>query len=116
MHRSRAPRAFTLVELVIALAIMGVAAAGLAGTLAGDRWLRDMTAANSFVADRTRERIELFAARQCSSDTSGTSVSAWGSERWHAWPSPPIWHLTDSVVLRRSAGPIVVEAHVTCPE
>jgi prepilin-type N-terminal cleavage/methylation domain-containing protein len=116
MNRRRARRAFTLIELLVALVIMCVAAAGLAGALTGDRRLRDSAAANAFAAGRARERIELLAALPCSPEASGASSSAWGSERWRAWSSSSTWHLTDSLVLRRSAAPVVIEAHVACPD
>ena len=124
MNRSRARparhafhqrRAFTLVELLVALVMMGIAAAGLAGALTGDRRLRDMAAAYSFAAGRVRDRLELLAALPCLADASGASASAWGSERWRASPSRFAWHLTDSLVLRRLVEPLVVEARVACP-
>jgi prepilin-type N-terminal cleavage/methylation domain-containing protein len=119
MHRHRARcarRAFTIIELLVALVLMGVAAAGLAGALTGDRRLRDLAAAQAFAADRTRERLELLAALPCSSEASGTSSSVWGLERWRASSSQVAWSLTDSLLLRRSAAPLVIEARIACPD
>jgi len=119
MHRHRARcarRAFTIIELLVALVLMGVAAAGLAGALTGDRRLRDLAAAQAFAADRARERLELLAALPCSSEASGTSASVWGLERWRASSSQVAWSLTDSLLLRRSAAPLVIEARVACPD
>ena len=48
-------RAFTLVELLVALIMVGVGVAGLVSALTGDRRLRDMAAAHAFAADRARE-------------------------------------------------------------
>jgi prepilin-type N-terminal cleavage/methylation domain-containing protein len=115
--RTRHERAaFTLVELLVALILMGVAAAGLVAGLTGDRRLRDLAAAHAFAADRIRERLEQLAARPCAFEVSGTSGSAWASERWRASPSQSAWHLTDSLVVGRSAAPLIIEAHVACPE
>jgi prepilin-type N-terminal cleavage/methylation domain-containing protein len=110
-----ARRAFTLIEVLVALVLMGAASAALAGTLTADRRLRDLSAVYAFAADRARERMELLAALPCSSDTAGTTASPWGSERWRASPSGGHWSLTDSLVLRRMAAPVVIEAHVACP-
>jgi prepilin-type N-terminal cleavage/methylation domain-containing protein len=117
MNHGRARRAFTLIEVLVALIMMGVAATGLVSALTGDRRLRDLAAAHEFAADRARERIELLAALPCSSDASGSSVSAWGSERWRASSSQVAWYLTDSLIpTRRSAAPLVIVARVACPD
>jgi prepilin-type N-terminal cleavage/methylation domain-containing protein len=117
MKPSRARRAFTLIELLVALVVMGVAVAGLVCALTGDRRLRDLSAAHSFAADRTRERLELLASLPCTSNASGTSESAWGSERWRASWSQSAWSLTDSLImLHPSSVPIVIDARVACPD
>jgi prepilin-type N-terminal cleavage/methylation domain-containing protein len=108
-------RAFTLVELLVALIIMGVAAAGLASALTGDRRMRDLAAAHAFAADRARERLELLASLPCSAPASGASASAWALERWSATASPSAWSLTDTVTLVRSSAQMVVQARVICP-
>ena len=115
MQAVRDRRAFTLIELLVALMVMGVAAAGLASALTGDRRMRDMAAAHAFAGDRTLERLEFLAALPCSAPAAGTNVSAWGSERWSATPSPSAWSLTDSVTFARSMVPIVIQARVPCP-
>jgi prepilin-type N-terminal cleavage/methylation domain-containing protein len=112
---TRRRRAFTLIEVLVALIIMGVGAAGLAGALAGDLRLRDLAAANALAAGVARDRLELLAALPCSADASGTSESAWGSERWRASASPSSWSLTDTLRLRRTAAPVVIRARVACP-
>lgn len=116
MNRLRARHAITLVELMVALIILGVAAAGLVRALTGDRRLRDLAAANAFAADRMRERLEQLAGLPCSPDASGTYASVWGTERWRASSSRFSWHLTDSLELRGSRVPLLLEARVPCPD
>ncbi len=116
MNLRRARRAFTLIEVLVALMMMGVAAAGLVSALTGDHRLREMAAIHMFAADRARERLELLAALPCAGDLSGTSAFALGAERWSASVSPPVWLLTDSVVPRPPARVFVLEARVACPD
>jgi prepilin-type N-terminal cleavage/methylation domain-containing protein len=116
MNHSRARRAFTIVELLVALILAGAAAAALTSGLMGDRVLRELAAANSFAADRARERLEWLAATPCASEASGRSASAVGAETWHASADTFEWYLTDSLLLRRSAAPVIIEARVACPE
>ena len=113
-HRPRA--AFSLVELLVALTLLGVGAAGLALALAGDRRLRDLADSDARAADRLRARIELLVARPCGIDTAGTSTEPWGAESWRAIAVRGAWHLTDSLVPRRSNAPLVIEARVACPD
>jgi prepilin-type N-terminal cleavage/methylation domain-containing protein len=116
MNHSRARRAFTIVELLVALILAGAAAAGLTSGVMGDRRLRELAAANSFAADRARERLEWLAAAPCAPEASGGSASAVGAETWHASADAFEWHLTDSLLLRRSSAPVIIEARVACPE
>jgi prepilin-type N-terminal cleavage/methylation domain-containing protein len=116
MNPRRARRAFTLVELLVALIMMGVAVAGLAGALAGDRRLRNQAAAHLFAADRVRERLEQLAVLPCSADASGSSTSPWGSERWRASPSQLSWSRADTLMLGRSPAPLVIQARILCPD
>ena len=116
MKRFRSRRAFTIVELLVALVMMGIAAAALVSALTGDRRLRDLAAAHAFAADRARERLEWLAALPCAADVAGRSASAWGVESWRASPEALAWRLTDSLVLRRWEAPLVVEARVACPD
>ncbi len=109
-------RAFTIIEVLVALILMGVASAGLVTALTGDRRIRDMSAAQLFAADRARDRVETLALLPCASGASGTSASQWGSERWHASFSQAGWSLVDSLVLARSAVPLVIQARVACPD
>jgi prepilin-type N-terminal cleavage/methylation domain-containing protein len=115
MKRRGIRRAFTIVEVLVALVIMGVACAGLAGGLTSDRRLRDLAAGELFAAERARERIELLAALPCAGESAGSSASEWGSEHWRAVPTQAAWRLTDSLTIRGSAAPIVFDLRVACP-
>jgi prepilin-type N-terminal cleavage/methylation domain-containing protein len=107
-------RAFTLVEVLVALVLVGIGAAGLATALGGDHRLRESAAAHSVAAGRARERMELLAVLPCLRDSSGTTASDWGVERWRAQVSPSGWVLTDSLLPRALGVPIVIEARVMC--
>jgi prepilin-type N-terminal cleavage/methylation domain-containing protein len=115
---ARARRAFTIVELLVALVIMGVAGTGLASALTGDRRLRNLAAAHEFAADRARERLEWLAALPCAPGAAGTSSSPWGLERWNASLVQSAWQLADSLVLTLDppAAPVVIDATIACPE
>ncbi len=96
--------------------LMGVAAAGLVRALTGDRKLRDLAASHAFAAAQTRERLEWLAALPCAAQASGSASSAWGAERWHATASALAWNLTDTLLLRTSAAPVVILARISCPD
>ena len=112
-------KAFTLVEVLVALVLLGVAAAGLVTALTGDHRLRAAAAVHGFAAARVRDRLELLAMLPCSGDAAGATTSVWGVERWHARASPSVWQLTDSILprpaARSSTPPLVIEARVACP-
>jgi len=108
--------AFSLVELLVSLSLLGVGAAGLAAALAGDRHLRDLAAAHAGAAGRARVRVEALAARACGSDTAGRSAEPWGAESWRATAVNGAWRLTDSLRLARSHAVLVIEARIACPE
>ena len=100
----------------VALVLMGVAASGLVSALSSDLRLRGLAASHAFAAAQSRERLEALAGLPCTGAASGTSSSAWGDERWQAVPQALAWTVTDSIVLRSSAAPVVLIAHVACPE
>ena len=112
-------RAFTLIEVLVALVILGVAAAGLVTALTGDHRMRETAAVHGFEAARVRERLERLATLPCSGDAAGATTSVWGVERWHAQASPLTWRLTDSILPRPSVrspqSPLVIEARIACP-
>jgi prepilin-type N-terminal cleavage/methylation domain-containing protein len=107
---------FSLVELLVALTLLGVGATGLAMTLAGDRRVRDLAVAHSRAAERARARLESLAGHPCGADTAGTSTAPWGAESWRATAANGSWRLTDAFLLRGSSRPLVIEARVACPD
>lgn len=108
--------AFSLVEVLVALTLVSVAAAGLAVVLSGDRRLRDLAAAHDEVARRARERLELLALRPCLADTSGAANGRWGTEQWRASIVGNQWTLVDSVLPLRTHRGIAIHAVIACPE
>lgn len=107
--------AFTLIEVLVALGLMGVAAGALAAAMAGDHRLRERAAEQGFAATAARARLEMLAISPCSGDASGVTASARGVERWQARAAGAVWRLTDSIIPRSPAAPVVIEARVTCP-
>ena len=116
MSASHPRSAFTLVEVLIALALLGVGVTALATALLGDVRLRDLASGESGAAAQLRDRLERLATMPCVRDTAAADVSAWGTARWRASPHNGAWYLIDSVTPRRVHTAIVVEARVTCPE
>lgn len=114
MTRRRA--AFSLVELLVAIVLLGIGAAGLAGALAGERRLRTLAELHVGAARFLRERGEALQAIRCSADTGGVRADRWGVERWRAVPSGGAWWLLDSLVPPPPRKPIVVEARIACPD
>jgi hypothetical protein len=100
----------------VALVLLGVGAAALGSGTAGHGRLRDLASQHAFAAERVRAHLELLAARQCTADTAGTTDERWGVEAWRAEGATGTWTLTESLVLRRLAHPVVIEARVACPE
>lgn len=107
--------AFTLVEVLVALMLLGAAAGALVTALVGDHRLRERAAANTFAASVARARLEMLAASPCSGDVSGVTTSVRGTEHWWARASRPLWRLTDSILPPVPARPVVIEARVACP-
>jgi prepilin-type N-terminal cleavage/methylation domain-containing protein len=108
-------RAFTLVELLIALALLGVGVTALASALLSDVRLRDLAVGESGAAAHLRDRMEQLAVLPCVRDTAAADVARWGIARWRASPHSGAWYLIDSIAPRRVHTPIVVEARVICP-
>jgi|GEM_PF-2047823 len=116
MHASHLRNAFTLVELLIALALLGVGVTALASALLSDVRLRDLATGESGAAAHLRDRIEQLAVLPCVRDTAAADVAKWGTARWRASPHNGAWYLIDSVTPRRVHTAFVVEARVTCPD
>jgi prepilin-type N-terminal cleavage/methylation domain-containing protein len=109
-------RAFSLVEVVVAVVIMGIGVASLASALTADLRLRSRAVGRVLAAERLRARIELLARKRCTADTGGRTTESWGADAWRATVDSASWRLTDSLILRRAARPLVVEARIACPE
>ena len=105
MHVARVPKssrfAFTLVEIIVALTLVAVGAAGLASALTVDKKLRDAAQARTRMAAQLRMRLGAIAATRCTSDTSGVAHERWGDERWRAAVSGDRAHLIDSLIPSR---------------
>ena len=108
--------AFTLVELLIALTLLGVGVTALATALLGDVRLRDLATGESGAAAQLRDRLERLASMPCVRDTAAADVATWGIARWRASPHNGAWFLIDSIAPRRVHTAFVVEARVPCPE
>ena len=112
-HRS----AFSLVEVLVALALLGVAAAGLAAAVTAERRLRAIALQRSSAASAVRDRLEALAARPCArGDTAGVRALATGTEHWRALATSGAWLVVDSVSSSGSGPGIRVEARVACPD
>jgi prepilin-type N-terminal cleavage/methylation domain-containing protein len=109
-------RAFSLVEVVVALTVLGISVAALAPALAGDHRLRGLAAETAGAARTASAHLELLATRACPGDTAGAQVEPWGGEWWRAVANRRTWRLTDSLAVRRSTAPIVIDARVACIE
>ena len=108
--------AFTLVEVLIALALLGVGVTALASALLSDVRLRDLATGESGAAAHLRDRLERLAVMPCIRDTAAADVAKWGTARWRASSHNGAWYLIDSVTPRRVHTAFVVEARVTCPD
>jgi len=108
--------AFTLVELLIALALMGVGVTALASALLSDIRIRDLATGESGAAAQLRDRMERLAVTPCVRDTAAADVASWGTARWRASSHNGVWYFLDSVTPRRVHSALVIEARVTCPD
>jgi prepilin-type N-terminal cleavage/methylation domain-containing protein len=106
---------FTLVELLVALVLLGVGAAALATALAGERRLREMADVEAGIAIVTRERLETLAVRRCTAGFAGRRVERWGEERWTASPGAGAWTLIDTLAPRGTRAPVFITTRVSCP-
>lgn len=90
--------------------------AALAVALAADHRLRGLAAANAGAARDARAHIEMLATRACPGDTSGAQATPWGMDVWRAVANRRAWGLTDSLALRRSTAPLLIESRIACLE
>ena len=106
--------AFALVEVIVALVLLGVGAAALATAIAGERRLLRLAGAESGVARAARERMNALSARACSADTGGRRVEPWGEERWAATPSVGEWTLADTLQFRTRRARVLLVTRLPC--
>lgn len=106
---------FTLVELLVALVLLGVGAAALATAVAGERRLRELAEVEGGVALAARERLETLAVRRCDRRFDGRRVESWGEERWSAVPGDGFWTLVDTLAPRGARVSVLLSSRVTCP-
>ncbi len=113
---ARSHTGFTLVEIVVALVLVGAAGAGLASGIGGHGRLRYLATQHTLAGERARTHLELLAVRRCTADTAAALVESWGTDAWQAIAAGGVWTSTDSFALRRIARPVVIEARVSCPD
>jgi prepilin-type N-terminal cleavage/methylation domain-containing protein len=116
MPLTRRP-AFTLVEVIVALTLLAVGAAGLASALTADKQLRDAAQARTRMAAQLRARLGTIAATRCMGDTNGVVRDWWGDERWRATTSGDRAHLVDSLIPLRprlAVRPVTIETEIAC--
>jgi prepilin-type N-terminal cleavage/methylation domain-containing protein len=109
--------AFTLVEIIVALTLLAVGAAGLASALTADKKLRDAAQARTRMAAQLRIRLGAIAATRCTSDTSGVVHEWWGDERWRATGTGDRAHLLDSLIPSRpllAVRALALDTEVAC--
>jgi prepilin-type N-terminal cleavage/methylation domain-containing protein len=106
---------FTLVELIVALVLLGVGGATLATALVGERRLRELATVESGIAIAARERLAWLAARRCDAGLGGRRVERWGEERWAASPSGGAWTLGDTLAPNGARVPVLIFTRVACP-
>ncbi len=107
-------RAFTLVEVLVALLLLAVAVAALTATISADRHVRTTAVARAEAANQLRERLEMLAARCGTADTGGINVGAFGVERWRGSAATDVWSLADSVYGSPGTLTVALEAQVPC--
>lgn len=112
-HRS----AFTLVEIIVALTLLAVGAAGLASALTIDKQLRDAAQARARMAAQLRARLGAVTATRCAGDTSGIAHDGWGDERWRVTGDGDRAHLVDSLIPSRpllAVRPTTLDTEIAC--
>jgi prepilin-type N-terminal cleavage/methylation domain-containing protein len=106
---------FTLVELIVALVLLGVGGATLATALVGERRLRELAAVESGIALAAGERLAWLAVRRCDAGLGGRRVERWGEERWAASPRDGAWSLGDTLAPNGARVPVLIVTRVACP-
>jgi len=90
--------AFTIVEALVALAVVGIASAALAVSLAASGSLRRRATARLATGQALGARLAMLAARPCTAaDTNGVVTAGGITEWWTARRVGAGWAFTDSI-------------------
>lgn len=112
--RNGAPPAFTLVEALVAIVLVGMAGAALAASFTTGSALRGRATVLTSAAGIAHSRIAALASRSCAAaDTSGTTVARGASGSWTARRDGAGWAWSDSLRAGQAV-PIRLEGTVTC--
>ena len=90
--------AFTIVEALVATAIVGLASAAFAVALAANGSLRAQASARVVAAQIVAARLASLAARRCAApDTGGIARADRATESWRARRIGAAWSYTNSI-------------------
>jgi prepilin-type N-terminal cleavage/methylation domain-containing protein len=118
-RRVRARRGFTLVELMVAILLLGVGVLGMAGlsVVAGAQW-RGATLQQK-ASQLVQSRIDSLTSLQCSTlapsgPQSGTLTFAGVTEKWWVRDGNNIKSIIDTVRFRGRTQPLVYTTIIPC--
>lgn len=109
------PRAgFTIVEALVATAIVGIAATALAASLTATGAMRARAAARNLVAAIARAQVAELSGRACAAPDTGGVISVGGAVgTWAAQRAGAGWAFSDSVRAGR-ADVVLFAGSVAC--
>ena len=95
-HSNR--NAFTIVEALVALVVVGIAGTAWAASLAANGALRSRASARVVAGRLVAARIAALAARSCAAaDTGGVASAGTATEAWSAQRDGGRWSYSDSI-------------------
>ena len=107
---------FTVVEAVIAIALLGVAGASLASAMAASTAIRTRAKARDGAAAGLADRLAQLARRPCSAaDTAGVDRRNGIAEHWSAKRTIPGWAAVETVQVAGIQEAAVMTVIVACP-
>jgi len=122
LRQTPPPHGFTLVEVMVALAVFGLGLVLLAGVAAHSirlvhRSRKDLAAAVILTDRLERLRATVIAAGCAEGSAGSVSLSAGRRESWIVTPGPGVAVLVDSVLPSPadSGAPAVIGATIPCP-